>query len=215
MPLNYNPKDASNAFEAGEYLAELTSVVDKESKSSGNPMQVWSIKVEDENGRKLNINEYVTASAAYKIKMLASAIGKLEDFENQSFQAEDYIGSSFMVELTVEKTDQYGDQNRIKKYKPSQAATPVKPVAPKGPSPADLLSQAKRRVMDALKAKHPDASTDQLMTKLNEAVAAMFPGQKIGTLGVMQFDQMVKHNFKPIESPISEEQQFKDDDIPF
>lgn len=131
MALDYNPDDAVRVWPAGNYDATLAKVEEKVSKrkpdgSGGNPMEVWTLEVWDANGEKQLISDYVVIpSATFKIKQLAVALGKEADFKARQFQASDYIGAGFIVELVVEKQDGYDDKNRVKKYLPGVSAEPA------------------------------------------------------------------------------------------
>ena len=127
MPVDYDSKDASNAVPAGDYDGELVKVEDSTSKTSGNPMQVWTFKVFAE-GRTTLVKDYVVIPAAtFKIKQLAIALNRKSDFEAKQFQADDYIGAGVVLELTVEQKDGFDEQNKIKKVKAAQSDSQVAP----------------------------------------------------------------------------------------
>jgi hypothetical protein len=162
VPIEYDPKDASNCWPEGDYDAVLKTVEDAVSKTSGQPMQVWTIECYNNDGRKQLVTEYVTAAAIFKLKQLAVALDRRADFEARNFQADDVIGSNFRVHLTVESQDGYDDKNRVGKFLPSQSPATQRP----GPRPAG-------NVRDFRPARAPSSS------------------------------------------PVSEDSQFKDDEIPF
>ena len=68
-------------------------------------------------------------AATFKIKQLAQALGKKAEFDARQFQAEDYIGSSFNVELTIEEQEGYDEKNRVKRFKPSPTASASAPAS--------------------------------------------------------------------------------------
>ena len=116
MPLDYKPEDASNCFPVGEYSATLTSVEDTTSQK-GHPMQhaVWTVYNGD---RKQLVDEYiVNPSTIFRLKQIARAMGKLPEFEKRQFQLDDHIGANIVVKLSIEKSDEFGDRNRIQYYK--------------------------------------------------------------------------------------------------
>ncbi len=177
--IEYDPKDAVNVWEAGDYDAQLTKVESKTSKSSGKPMDVWTIEAYHPGGPSQLITEYVTAAAAFKIKQLAIALGRKSEFEAGTFQAEDHIGAGFKVALTIEESDQFGDKNKIGRFKPADASAPTPPVQ---------RQQGRQNVQQQNTA--PVARRDP-RNEQRERVAAGGP------------------------APFSDEQQFKDQDIPF
>ncbi len=155
MPITYNPKDAATTFPEGTYEAEIVKVEDKVSKA-GNEMQAVTLKVFDDNNRSQLITEYITAAAVFKLKQLAVALGRSQEFEAGTFQADDHVGAGLRVSLIIETTDQYGDQNRIKKMlapaksplkaqppqRPATAtARPGRPAAPKATSPVSAATE--------------------------------------------------------------------------
>jgi hypothetical protein len=131
----YNPNDASNVWPSHDdtgapilYDATLYNVLDGVSKSSNQPMQTWEIHVFNAEGQQRTIKEYVTAKALFKVKQLADALGKRADFNAGTFKAEDYMGASFMVELSIEDgTEGYDDKNRINKFRNPTGAQPATP----------------------------------------------------------------------------------------
>jgi hypothetical protein len=166
MPLDYNPKDAVMCWPKDDYDATLTKVEDKTSKvkadgSGGNPMQVLTWRVFNNNGQEQLISDYIVIpTGTFKLKQLAVALGRKEEFENGMFQADDHIGCNVKAELVVEESPGYDDKNKIKKIKSAVAEE-------SGYRPLP------RREIDPIAAK--------------------------ATVG----------------AAISDEQQFKDDDIPF
>jgi hypothetical protein len=130
MGIPYNAKDAESCWPEGDYDAVLNSSEDTVSKTSGADMEVWQIGVFHPDGRDQTIKEYVTASAAFKIKQLATALGRKADFEAGTFHAEDYIGASFTVALSVESQDGYDDKNRVAKFKAKAQKVSPPPARP-------------------------------------------------------------------------------------
>lgn len=128
MAITYDPKDALMVLPAGEYNAVLKIVEEKVSQA-GNNMAVltWEVHPEDSRPTILVTDYIVFPKFTFKLKRLAKSMGKLEDFENKTFQPEDYIGSSTRVLLEVVQSDGYDDKNGIKSYvtkseKPWEAA---------------------------------------------------------------------------------------------
>lgn len=143
MALNYNPEDAVRLWPVGVYDATLTKVEATTSKvkpdgSGGNPMEVWTLDVYDENGNKQIISDYVVIPAGtFKIKQLAQALDFEDEFKAGQFQAENHIGAGLAVELAIEKQPGFDDKNRIKKYR----APAANPDAPTG-APSQRQSSA-------------------------------------------------------------------------
>ncbi len=129
MPLQYNPKDAAGCWPEADYDAELIQVVDKVSKSSGNDMQEWKVKVHRGDGATKLISDYfVPPGSTFKLKQLAGALNKMDDFNAGTFQADDYEGAGFKVHLTIEAGEgSYEDKNKIQKYLSAESSPAPRP----------------------------------------------------------------------------------------
>lgn len=131
----YNPEDAAGkCWPEGEYDATISDVVEMESKS-GKPMDKVTFEMYRGGESKLHTEYFVLEGAAtWRYKVLAAALGQKEAFNDGTFAAKTYTGRRVRVELTIEESDQYGDQNRIGKIlKPTEAggeSRPAKAAAP-------------------------------------------------------------------------------------
>jgi hypothetical protein len=214
MGVKYNPKDASEAWPVGEYDATLIEVTETVSKSSGNDMEVWKFKLYGPDSREMTIREYVTSAAVFKIKALAKAFGKLAEFQREQFNAADYINQNLTIELKVETHDEYGDQNRIKTYKPSRVTTRPVVARPPEPSLGDQLKIAKLEAMNAFVAGRPPELKEDCRVAWGEAVAAYFNGRDESAIGINEWRRFAGDGFKRLPVPTSGA-AFKDDEIPF
>lgn len=122
---NYAPKDAKKLFDAGDYQAELTSFEEKTTKT-GKPMLVVNLQVYPRGaGQSILLRDWiVNPDSIWKLKKLAVALGVSDKFENQTFNPEDYTGSSVIVTLKVKTDDKYGEQNSVVGYKPFAESKP-------------------------------------------------------------------------------------------
>lgn len=80
---------------------------------------------------------------------------------------------------------------------------------------ADVLKSAKADAWKRFTAKHIALPPSDQMTKLNEVVGKSFPGNTPSTLGIHQWQQLIKEDFEVVAPPFGDETEFKDDDIPF
>jgi len=114
MAINYNPKDAVSCLEEGVYKATIEGAEETVSKNN-NEMIVFTLKV---YGRyTATLKDWIVVPAAiWKLKRVAEAIGKIDHFATGEFDADEYIGANLCVELAVESSDKYGDQNRVRNY---------------------------------------------------------------------------------------------------
>ena len=103
---------------AGDYKLEIEKVEEKTSKA-GNPMLNVTFNVvdhEEYEGRKVFDLYVLTEKALWKLKDLFIAIGKDVDGIIE-FDPQDLVGEMFIGNITVEESDGYDPQNRIKKHK--------------------------------------------------------------------------------------------------
>lgn len=128
MPLDYKKDDANKCWPEADYDAELLQVLDKVSKTSGNDMQEWKVKVMNDDGKSMTISDYFCPpGGTFKLKQLAKALGKEQEFNAETFQADDHEGAQFKVHLVIEEGDGgYPDKNKIQKYLSAKAA-PAQP----------------------------------------------------------------------------------------
>lgn len=127
--MKYRAKDASNAIEAGTYQASIKAVIS--AKDDGSPLRdkngydmlkiVYDVYVGD---RTRAFTEYQSASpvSLWRYAKLADALGARAEFKAETFDVSDYIGRNLILELTVQDSEQYGEQNRVKSY--GQVGTP-------------------------------------------------------------------------------------------
>lgn len=143
MALSYKAEDAkkAGAWPDGEYDGELINVEDKLSKekpdgTGGNPMEVWTFKFYHPDGMTKTIQEYVPQNqyTALKVRALARAVGREDEFNAETFQAEGAIGAAVRAKLIVESQAGYDDKNRIGRFVaiPRPGAPAQKPVPTMG-----------------------------------------------------------------------------------
>lgn len=117
MPLDYDPKDASDTLPEGEYDLEITKVEDTQSKTSGAQMQVVYFRAYGNDGRSVMVKEYIVVpKTLFKLKQIAAALGMRQEFDAKQFQVDDQIGKTLRAELRVDSQEGYDDKNTVKKY---------------------------------------------------------------------------------------------------
>lgn len=123
MAQDYNPRDAVQVWPAGTYPGTLIEVKDGVSKvkpdgSGGNPMEIWKFRIYHEDGSEQVITDYVAIpKVVWKIKQLAIALGRKDEFEAGNFHAEDHINADIEVDLIVDQQPGFEESNKIKKIK--------------------------------------------------------------------------------------------------
>lgn len=139
---NLNGYDATNgatmgsfdALPAGDYLAAIASSEVKPSKNGSNYLNLKFQVLDGEfSGRTfftiINLwhpNAQTKEIAQRELNSICHAVGKLRINDSAELH-----GVPMRVKLTVEKSDQYADQNRVKGYKPANEA-PAAHVATNG-----------------------------------------------------------------------------------
>jgi hypothetical protein len=143
-----DPAQALEALPAGTYICTLTDSEQKENSSgTGHHMRmVFTVQEGEYKGRKVieTLNLWNKSEAAQEIawrefSALCHATGVLQVQDTQQLH-----GQPVLLTLTVEESEQYGAQNRIKAYDavmpgsapqaPSTAQPPQAPAAPAAPA---------------------------------------------------------------------------------
>lgn len=125
--MDYNPDDARKTFAAGDYTAELLTSTEKMTKDKGNgskPMLelVWRIFTDD--GPTFQLRDWVVVpDGVWKLKKLAQAWDKEEEFKAAKFQPSNHIGAGVIAVIKVKHDDKYGEQNVIANYKKQAASS--------------------------------------------------------------------------------------------
>lgn len=123
MAFKYDPNKATMTLPKGEYQAVLIDAEELDSKT-GKPMQKITFRVYADNPtREILLTDYVVDPnnnnfAAYRYRKLAEAIGCEKDFKAGTFDAKDHMNAGLSLVIDTEESDKYGEQNRIKGFKP-------------------------------------------------------------------------------------------------
>ncbi len=131
MAFKYNPADATTTWPDGDYEATLVKVDDEPSKNTGAEMLTLTFKVYN-GSKEITLKDYIVApSTVFKLKKLAVALGEGVAFGLGKFDPCDHLNANLLLTLATEESDDYGDKNKIKAYKPlsrTPAAVAAKPV---------------------------------------------------------------------------------------
>ena len=129
MAFNYDPKEAVQCWPEGDYQATIERGEERQSKA-GNDMLVVTFKAY-RGSETMLLNDYIVRPATiFKLKKIALALGRGDDFEAGKFNIDDYMGHNLTLTLGIEQQDGYDDQNKIKKYGAKSGASP-RPAAKK------------------------------------------------------------------------------------
>lgn len=114
--IQYNPADAVQCLPEGDYPAVLMDCTEKTS-SKGNDMYELAFTVYAPDGREITVKEYVVMPTfTWKLKKLARAVGRLEEFEAGAFDPSACVGNNVTLTLTVQEQVGYEPKNQVKEY---------------------------------------------------------------------------------------------------
>ena len=121
--MKFDPAAAVTLIPDGEYDAEIVSAEETKSKK-GNDMWKLAVKVWTGGGGPRVIFDYiVNPGTIYKLKQLASALGKRDLFDSGDMGTQEVTGESVRVSIKTEtdKTGQFEDKNVVARYLPQSA----------------------------------------------------------------------------------------------
>jgi hypothetical protein len=112
-------KDNFEPLPEGIYNAEITGVEEKES-STGNPMYVWEIEVDNKDGGTAKVKDFMslTEAALWRLKelVLATGIATKEDLKGSyDFDPNEVMEIPIKVQLEVSEYNGYRN-NKVKHF---------------------------------------------------------------------------------------------------
>lgn len=122
---DFDPKaDGLNCYPEGEYEASIEKIEEGRS-SKGTPMLTITLRAYRDSGDR-TIKDYIptlpSSRMLWKLRRLCQAVGRDDAWDTGSISkcAEAIMGArkNLTVDLAVESSDQYGDQNKVRAYKP-------------------------------------------------------------------------------------------------
>lgn len=117
-----------NLRDPGEYDFLVVEAEDKLSRA-GNDMAEIKLQMEDGQGRRFHITDYLvgTDGMAYKVRHFAEAVGLLAEYEKGNLPAEIMTGRTGRCKVGIKPAQgQYRAQNTVTDYIPTGDAAPVK-----------------------------------------------------------------------------------------
>jgi len=143
MGFQYKPSDAAQTIPAGTYDATVGRVIEK--NKEGQPMKskkgeamiqvIFDVYV-GQTTRKTSAY-FTNVSTLYRYKDLAGALGQADGFKAGNFDVVNHIGDPLRLELSIEDSAAYGEQNNIDKFHPAAMAA-VKRDKPEPIEPDDI-----------------------------------------------------------------------------
>lgn len=120
--MKFQPKTDKEISEAnlwpdGNYSFEIIEGVDKQSKS-GNDMIELKVKVYNNEGGYIFVNDYLLERIAYKLRHAAVACELTEQYEAGSLVGMDFVGKCGTLKLKIQKSKDpaYADKNVVGDY---------------------------------------------------------------------------------------------------
>jgi len=123
--MKFDPKAGNSLIPDGEYDAEIATAEETLSKS-GKDMMKLSLKVWAGGGGPRIVFDYlVVPETIWRLKQIAAAIGKLEQYNAGEIHTSDLKGASVRVSVKTQpdKTGKYEDRNVIARYLAAEAGT--------------------------------------------------------------------------------------------
>lgn len=115
MPFHHTPREEATTLPDGTYEAAVMKAEEKQSKN-GNDMLEVLVKVFDDDGASILVTDYLVNSdaAAFKIRHFCVSAGI--EYDSGEIDTDALPGTTVYVKLKTEKSEQYGDRNKIADY---------------------------------------------------------------------------------------------------
>lgn len=135
---------------AGEYDATVTQATDEVSKSSQKEQIHLVLKVEDDQGQRNIVHDYLLEAMAGKLRHFCAAADLMSEYESGELDAGYCTNQTVRVRLGIEKgKGEYQDKNVVKDYLPRNGnghrpAQPVQPQRQQQPQTGSAEGAAKK-----------------------------------------------------------------------
>jgi hypothetical protein len=128
----------ANLWPAGEYGFEVIDAKDKVSKTSQAEMIELKLKVYNDDGGFIFVNDYLLESLAYKLRHAAVCCGLEANYDAGNLLANDFAGKMGKLKLKIQKDKSglYPDKNTVGDYV-TTADVSVSIISPNGTAIAD------------------------------------------------------------------------------
>ena len=219
-PVTEEEAKAGRLIPNGEYEFEIVKAEDKTSSAQNTYINL-RLKVWDSLGKERTVFDRAMYSGGYafKVRNLCYSIGMGDDYESGRLDPESMVGAVGRCRIGKEVDVQSGDdRNTVKDYlPPAKATTPAATPPTSQPKGGDAASTAQRiAAWGAFKTKHHTRIVDKSLEEDFKTLArSVVPGKTLGDLIAVDWMKVGKSIDGPPASPISEEPQFTEDDIPF
>lgn len=198
----------------------VKTATDTLSKTDNTEMIELQVEVTDSHGTSKVIKDWLTPKMMGKIRNFCYGTGVASLYDSGDLSADHCAGLSGRCLIAVEKGGRapdgsnYPDKNKIRDYIASNGhASAPKPSAVQVPDTKAAMLKAR----SAYKARFPGTPNDELIESWNQRVRKYFLGKNPELVTSVEWTKFAADGFakpKP-EQPFGDEQQFKEDDIPF
>ena len=120
--MKFTPKTEKEIIEAGlwpdgEYAFEIIDAEERRSKA-GNEMIVLKIKVYNDDGASVFVDDYLLEAMAFKLRHAAECCGLLPEYEAGNLNASHFEWQKGRLKLKTQKSkdDAYADRNVVADY---------------------------------------------------------------------------------------------------
>lgn len=122
--MKFTPKSeeeisAANLLIGGDYDFEVADAVEETSKASGNDMVKLKLNIEDDEGRKHVVFDYLvgTDASMFKVRGFAEATGLLAQYDHGELVASDMTGRTGKATIGIDdKNKAYPAKNVVRAY---------------------------------------------------------------------------------------------------
>jgi hypothetical protein len=127
MTIEYNPEDSRIVWPDGIYSAHIEQAEEKISKAGNRMIEFTFVCFHRLHGITRVWEHVVVPKQLWKLKALASAVGRQAAYASGRFQAADYVGAHLELELNTECSKRYPPKNVIVEVLPAPGGSQVDP----------------------------------------------------------------------------------------
>jgi len=137
-------------WKAGTYDFEVHDASEEISKASGNEQIKLTIWVFNTQGERKTVFDYLGAAAKvqWKVRQFCAGVGMIPQYESGELDIDEIVERTGRLKLGIQKSDQYGDQNKIMSYLEKEDQAPRAARPPTASRPAAAARQPARAAAD-------------------------------------------------------------------
>ena len=151
----------SAVWRAGTYDFEIHDASEEISKASGNEQIKLTVWVYDAQGDRKTVFDYLgaTEKVQWKTRQFATSVGLVAQYESGELDVNDIVERTGKLKLGVQKSPEYGDQNKVIAYLEAEAA-PARAARPAAARPVN--SAPARQPAPARSSQRNDELSDDI-----------------------------------------------------